>query len=111
MNRLDAATAHYFGEDPVQEMRDIGGGGGGDGFPDPVVNCSLCGLQLCLKKTSRGTLDGGMSGKSGLCSSHSLVAKFCEGGFGGGDHLQLMHLEASEGWAGLIKGSVGAALS
>ena len=62
MNRLDAATAHYFGEDPVQEMRDIGGGGGGDGFPDPVVNCSLCGLQLCLKKTSRGTWMVGCQG-------------------------------------------------
>ena len=64
-----------------------------------------------LEENFERILDGGLSGKSGLCSSSSLVARFCEGGLGGGDHLQLMQLEASEGWAGLIKRSFGAALS
>ena len=55
-------------------------------------------------------MDGGMPRKSGLCSSSSLVARFCEGGLGGGDHLQHLQLEASECSVGLVKGGVGAAI-
>ena len=53
--RLDAATAHYMGEEPVQDAGDLGnGGGGGESFPEPVVQCSICSLQLCLRKTVTG---------------------------------------------------------
>ena len=64
-----------------------------------------------LEENFERILDGGLSGKSGLCSSSSLVARFCEGGLGGGDHLQLMQFEASDYSACVIKGSVGAAIS
>ena len=64
-----------------------------------------------LEENFERILDGGLSGKSGLCSSSSMAASFCEGGLGGGYHLQLLQFEASDCWAGLIKGSVGAAIS
>ena len=42
-----------MGEEPVQEAGDVGNGGG-EAFPEPVVQCSVCSLELCLRRTSTG---------------------------------------------------------